>query len=75
MSLGDHVRITRTFLEAFKDAHEDGSEDNQPIHPDIVKVAQLQEDLKVCTVLPNLYTIIDVTIGIPTPAHKLRNQG
>ncbi|KAJ3857475.1 hypothetical protein EV368DRAFT_30205 [Lentinula lateritia] len=46
MSLGDHVRITRTFLEAFKDAHEDSSEDNQPIHPDIVKVAQLQEDLK-----------------------------
>ncbi|KAF9070113.1 hypothetical protein BDP27DRAFT_1392088 [Rhodocollybia butyracea] len=46
MSLGDHVRITRTFLEAFKDAHEDNSEESQQVHPDTLKMTQLQADLK-----------------------------
>ncbi|KAE9411229.1 hypothetical protein BT96DRAFT_952358 [Gymnopus androsaceus JB14] len=37
MSLGDYVRITRTFLEAFKDAHEDNLEDNEHMNPEIAK--------------------------------------
>lgn len=49
MSLGDHVRITRTFLEAFKDVHEDNMEENEQKDPDIAKVSQLQSDLTVCS--------------------------
>lgn len=49
MSLGDHVRITRTFLEAFKDVHEDNMEENEQPDPDILKVSQLQTDLTVCS--------------------------
>lgn len=43
MSLGDHVRLSRTFLEAFKVAYEMESKDE-----DAEEVLKLHSDLKVC---------------------------
>ena len=48
MSLGDYVKITRIFLEAFKDANEEILEENSELHSAALKVVQLQADLKVC---------------------------
>jgi len=54
MSLGDHVRVARTFLEAFKSGElssgEPGSSGETDPNEQIVKneeLAQLQRDLKV----------------------------
>ncbi|KAJ4483190.1 hypothetical protein J3R30DRAFT_3285480 [Lentinula aciculospora] len=71
MSLGDHVRITRTFLEAFKDAHEDSSEENQPIHPEIVKTMQLQTDLKEYQHRLMSYGIKDDRVRRPLSRHDI----
>ncbi|KAF5393517.1 hypothetical protein D9757_000786 [Collybiopsis confluens] len=47
MSLGDHVNITRIFLEAFKDANEETvSEQSSEVQSEALKVARLQADLK-----------------------------
>ncbi|KAJ3803236.1 hypothetical protein GGU11DRAFT_762394 [Lentinula aff. detonsa] len=71
MSLGDHVRITRTFLEAFKDAHEDNSEENQQVHSDVVKMAQLQSDLKVYQNRLMSYGIKDDRVRRPLSRHEI----
>ncbi|KAJ3829971.1 hypothetical protein EV361DRAFT_897945 [Lentinula raphanica] len=71
MSLGDHVKITRTFLEAFKDAHEDSSDDNQPVHPDVVKLTRLQSDLKVYQDRLINYGIKDDRVRHPLSRHDI----
>lgn len=69
MSLGDYVRITRTFLEAFKDAHEDNLEDNEHMNPEIAKVSQLQSDLKACNLFSGEKRTTDVqSLDISPPA-------
>jgi glycerol-3-phosphate O-acyltransferase/dihydroxyacetone phosphate acyltransferase len=49
MALGDHVRVVKTFLEAFK-APEDHSESNENAGegPDNSERSRLSRDLKVC---------------------------
>lgn len=51
MSLGDHVRVIRAFLEAFK-AIEPGSETSGVEKSDRVcqEIVQLRDDLKVCII-------------------------
>jgi hypothetical protein len=70
MSLGDHVRLSRTFLGAFKGAYEIESKDK-----DAEEVLKLQIDLKVC--FPQCrYFLLSITIakGISRPACTMGYQ-
>lgn len=57
MSLGDHVRVIRAFLEAFKSIGPksgiDGTEKSGSVTSVGGEVAQLRDDLKVCIVSIN----------------------
>jgi hypothetical protein len=47
MTLGDHVRVVRTFLEAFKAAAEDHPDDEEKTAAETAELAQLRIDLRV----------------------------
>ncbi|KAJ7924990.1 hypothetical protein B0H13DRAFT_2229900 [Mycena leptocephala] len=46
MTLGDHVRVVRTFLEAFKAAAEDHPDDEEKTAAETAELAQLRIDLR-----------------------------
>lgn len=70
MSLGDHVRLSRTFLEAFKVAYEIESKDE-----DAEEVLKLHNDLKVCFHQCRYFLLsITITKGLSRPTCTMGYQ-
>ena len=83
MSLGDYVRVVRTFLEAFKlaeaprtDTFSDGeAAPVEQVAREDMKIVQLGRDLKVrCVMSSNCISEPTGVSGVPGPACPVGNQ-
>lgn len=73
MTLGDHVRIIRTFLEAFKAMQNELSPEKES---DVQELRELQADLKVPYLqFPHQMHLLTIEQVISRPTSKMGHQG